>query len=199
MHLNPKSRIQSDYPHWGLEHPVFYWIYRIKILLWFVILLPLWSCTICLKVTIFSTIPTCYVWFVWKNFKVLWFWSTFFFWSFDLLLPLGSTLRAPPDESSVSRLQILSLRTASHISSNFSFLDSRELLIAATTISHDSGNDDIKINALISFLKLMSTELNWLTIILNSFIWSATDPPSDICRLNNLRIKYHLFITDDFL
>ena len=78
---------------------------------------------------------------------------------FILLLPFQSTLRALPDESPTSRLQILSLRTTSQISSNFSFSDPRELLIAATTISQDSGRDDIKINALISSSKSISTKL----------------------------------------
>ena len=46
----------------------------------------------------------------------------------------------------------------SQISSNFSLSDPRELLIAATTIYHDSGKDDIKINALISFLNIIYTD-----------------------------------------
>ena len=84
---------------------------------------------------------------------------------FDLLLPLRSTLRALSDESSISRLRIFSLRTASRISSNFSLSDPCELLIAATIVSYDSGKDNIKINVLISSSKIISTELNLLTII----------------------------------
>ena len=117
---------------------------------------------------------------------------------FSLLLPRWSTLRALPDDFPISRLRILLLRTTSRISSNFSLSDPQKLLIETTTVSHNTGKDDIKINALISSSKFISTKLSWLTIILNSFIWSTIDSPSDICRLNNLRIRYTLFIAYGF-
>ena len=114
---------------------------------------------------------------------------------FDLLLPLRSTLRALSDESPISRLRILSLRTTSQISSNFSLSDPRELLIAATTISHDLGKDDIKINVLISSSKLISTELNWLTIVLNRstfrHLW-IEQPPHQIHFIHSRRFFVHI-------
>ena len=82
--------------------------------------------------------------------------------------------------------------------SNFSFLDPWKLLITTITISQDSGKDDIKINTLISSSKLIFPKLSWLIIILNSFIWFVIDPPLDICRLNNLCIKYTLFTANNF-
>ena len=196
MHLNPKYRIQSDCPQLlnlpNHRHPLIYdsasalynlpksdFFFHNSNFLHFVCLEIFYRSLILITHCLDPLIHP-------------------LFGPFDSLLPLRSTLRALLDESPISRLRILFLRTTSRISLNFSLLDPRELLLPATTVSHDSSKDDIKIYALISSLKLISTELNWLTIILNSFIWLETDSPSDICRLSNLCIEYTLFIIDDF-
>ena len=162
MHLNSKSKVQSECPQWGLKHPQ---CLRLNLKnhrhLAFSLVLNNLS-----ESDIFSTTLTRYVWSVWKILRFFDF-DWLLFGPFNLLLPLWSTLRALLNESPISCLRILSLRTTSWISSNFSFSDPQELLIATTIVSHDSGKDNIKISALISSSKLIFTELNWLTIILN--------------------------------
>ena len=151
------------------------------------------SCTICLKwlfspqlqhvrFGLFGKFPRLFdlIDFVWA----LWFTSP--------LVNIESII----DESPISCLLILSLRTTSRISSNFSFSDPWLLLIATTTISQGSDRDDIETNALISFLKLICTKISSLYNRIGFIYMIFNRSTSDICRLNNLYIKYTLFIVD---
>lgn len=95
-----------------------------------------------------------------------------------------------------SHVQCSHLIIKSWISLNFNFELPDEILTIVT--EQLFGQHDNKINALISLLKVISTELNWLIIILNSLMWYVTDAPSPIFRLNNLPIKYNLFKANDF-
>ncbi|KAE8726587.1 hypothetical protein F3Y22_tig00006613pilonHSYRG00076 [Hibiscus syriacus] len=83
-------------------------------------------------------------------------------------------------------------------SSNFNLLFLDELLTAVTVAFQLSGRDDKRIKARTSSSNSISTELNWVVILLSSFRCCAIDAHSVIRKLNNRLIKCTLFEADGF-
>ncbi|KAE8693889.1 Metalloendoproteinase 1 [Hibiscus syriacus] len=117
----------------------------------------------------------------------------------DSFLPLDSVCKAEEvDASPDSIRQISSLSARSRTSSNFNLLFPDELLTTVTVAFQLSGIDDKRIKTRTSLLNSISTELNWVVIVLSSFRCCAIDAPSVIRKLNNRLIKCTLFEADGF-
>ena len=96
-------------------------------------------------------------------------------------------------------LHISSLRITPTTSSNLRVFElGTELLTTMTKLFQLSGNEHKIRRALTSSSKFNFTELNLLVSVLNSFKWSATDPPYDIFILNKFFIKNTLFEAESF-
>ena len=70
------------------------------------------------------------------------------------------------------------------------------LPIAITTLSHESGREHNRLMHLSSSEILISTDDNWLTIVLNAFRCSVTEFPSFILRLYSFFCRNSLFTRD---
>ncbi len=115
------------------------------------------------------------------------------------LLPL--TVKASPEDSDTSEsfLRILSFRTKSLISPNFSFSSFLvEEVTEVTKFSQDLGRVANSMLAFISSSKLNPTEVNFDSIIFNSFILSCISPDSCILNSNKRRNTYTLFTAEGF-
>lgn len=123
------------------------------------------------------------------DFNLPWYW----FRSPWLLLPLPSIFKVAPEDSPGFLLRLSSLRIKSRIAWNFNFFLWDELVIAIIVALQLPGRKDNKIKAFTSSSNLISTELNWVMITLNSLMWFVTEAPSSIFRLKRWRIKYYIW------